>query len=109
MQTVKYVPTTIKKGDMVQIIAGRERGKTGKVARILRLKDRLVVEGLNMVKRHTKPSQKNPQGGIIEKESPLHYSNVLLLCPKCNRGVRVAVSTKGDKKIRSCKKCKTAI
>ncbi|MGE4234525.1 MAG: 50S ribosomal protein L24 [Bacteriovoracia bacterium] len=95
----------VRKGDMVQIIAGREKGKTGKVLRLLSGSDRLFVEKLNMVKRHTKPTQKNPQGGIVEKEASLHVSNVLLLCPKCNKGVRVAVKVKSDKKTRECKKC----
>lgn len=104
MQTVKVNPT-IRKGDMVQIIAGREKGKTGKVLKVLRDANRIVVEKLNVVKRHTRPSQKNPQGGIVEKEASLAYSNVLLLCPKCNRGVRVARKIEGGKKIRSCKKC----
>lgn len=109
MQTEKYVSTTIKKGDMIQVIAGREKGKTGKIASILRLKNRVLIDGLNLVKRHTKPTQKNPQGGILEKSASLHYSNVLLLCPKCNKGVRVKLLIKGDKKERVCKKCNTAI
>lgn len=104
MQTTKANPT-IRKGDMVQIIAGREKGKTGKVLRVVRDSNRIVVEKLNVVKRHSRPTQKNPQGGIVEKEAPLSYSNVLLLCPKCNRGVRVARKVEGDKKIRVCKKC----
>ncbi len=109
MQTVKHTPTIIKKGDMVQVIAGRERGKTGKVTSVLRERNRVLIEGLNTVKRATKPSQKNPQGGMVEKASPLHYSNILLLCPKCNRGVRVGTQAKGDKKTRACKKCGTEI
>ena len=95
----------IKKGDMVQIIAGREKGKTGKVLQVLKEKNSIVVEKLNLVKRHTKPTQSNPQGGISEKESPLNYSNVLLLCPKCNKGVRVGAKVSGGKKTRVCKKC----
>lgn len=100
---------TIKKGDMVQIIAGRENGKTGKVLEIVRNRHRIVVEKLNIVKKNSKPSQKSPQGGIVEKEASLHYSNVLLLCPKCNRGVRVSWKTQGEKKTRECKKCGSAI
>jgi large subunit ribosomal protein L24 len=104
MQTIQGNPV-IKKGDMVQIIAGREKGKTGKVLRVVRSNNRIVVEKLNLVKRHTKPTQGNPQGGILEKEGSLSYSNVLLLCPKCNKGVRVARKVEGDKKLRVCKKC----
>ncbi len=109
MQTIKFEPTLVKKGDMVQIIAGKEKGKTGKVMRVLRCKSRIIIENLNLVKRHTKPNQKNPQGGIIQKEASLNYSNVLLLCPKCSRGVRVGVKVEGDKKIRVCKKCSGTI
>lgn len=95
----------LKKGDMVQIIGGREKGKTGKVLRVLREKNRLFVEKLNMVKRNTRPTQANPQGGILEKEASLHASNVLLLCPKCNKGVRVGRKLVDGKKVRVCKKC----
>lgn len=108
MQTTSIKPV-IKKGDMVQIIAGREKGKTGKVLRVLPDVSRIVVEKLNIVKRHSRPTQKNPQGGIVEKEAALHYSNVLLLCPKCNRGVRVGRKVTGDKKLRVCKQCGEAI
>lgn len=101
--------TTIKKGDMVQIMAGRERGKTGKVLRVLSARTTVIVEKLNMVKRHAKPTQKNQLGGIVEKEAPLNISNVLLLCPKCNRGVRIGRSVKNEKKQRVCKKCGEAI
>jgi large subunit ribosomal protein L24 len=96
---------SVRKGDMVQIIGGKERGKTGKVLRVLTSESRIIVEKLNLIKRHTRPSQKNPQGGVLEKEAALHYSNVLLLCPKCNRGVRVGHKVEGDKKVRVCKKC----
>lgn len=87
----------IKKGDTVQVISGRERGKTGRVLEILRKKDRVLVEKLNMVKRHSKPSQKNQQGGIIEKEAPLPLSAVMPVCPKTNKGVRVRVKEVKEK------------
>ena len=106
---------SIRKGDQVQVIAGREKGKTGKVLRVDGKNDRLTVEKVNMVKRHVKPNQQNPQGGVIEKESQLHYSNVLLFCQKCNKGVRHGIrveeskkkgkATASAKKIRFCKKC----
>ena len=96
----------IRKNDVVQVISGREKGKSGKVLRVDRKSGRVTVEKLNMVKRHVKPSQKSPQGGISEKELPLHYSKVLLMCPKCNRGVRHGIEFKAEKKLRVCKRCK---
>lgn len=81
----------IRKGDLVQVIAGREKGKQGKIARVLPKTDRVVVEGLNMVKRHVKPSQKYPQGGIISKELPLHISNVMLFDPQAGKPTRVGM------------------
>lgn len=107
MQTLKS--PGIRKGDMVQIIAGREKGKTGRVMKVLPDSGRITIEKLNLVKRHSKPNQKSPQGGILDKEAPMSYSNVLLLCPKCNRGVRFGVKVAGEKKTRLCKKCGEAI
>ena len=108
MQTIQTAPS-IRKGDTVQIITGREKGKTGKILMVQRANNRVVIEKLNLVKRHTKPTQKSPQGGIVEKEGSISYSNVLLLCPKCNRGVRTGVKFQGDKKLRICKKCGESI
>ena len=68
----------IKKGDMVEVISGSDRGKTGRVLRVFPEKERVVVEGVNMIKRHTRPSQRNPKGGILQKEAPIHVSNVRL-------------------------------
>ncbi len=85
----------IVKGDLVEVISGDSRGAKrgdGKVAKVLhvnRQNDKIIVEGVNMIRRHTKPSQQNPQGGIVEKESPISRSNVLLVSPRLNRGVRV--------------------
>jgi len=88
----------IKKGDLVEVIAGKDRGKQGKVISILFDKGRVLVEKLNLIKRHTKPTQKNPQGGIVEKEAGIHLSNVMPVCPKTNKPARVGVKTvKGDK------------
>jgi len=110
MQTSKW---SIRKNDTVQVIAGREKGKSGKVLRVSQKTGRVTVGGLNMVKRHVKPSQKHPQGGLIEKETGLHFSNVLLFCTKCNRGVRhgIKVEKGGDrsKKARICKRCDAEI
>lgn len=96
----------VKKDDMVKIIAGKEKGKTGKVLRVFPAKGRVVVESLNVVKRHTRPTQLNPEGGIIEKEAPLSLSNVMLVCGSCNEAARTGVRTLDDgKKARYCKKC----
>ncbi len=78
----------VKVGDLVEVIAGKDRGKSGKVMRLYPEKDRVLVEGVNITKRHTRPDQQNPQGGVIENPAPIHVSNVLLMDPKVNRGVR---------------------
>ncbi len=95
----------IKKKDMVQVIAGREKGKTGKVIGVTKEKTRVLVEKVNLIKRHQRPDARG-QGGIVEKEAPLHLSNVMLFCSKCNSGVRVGYKMLEDgKKVRVCKKC----
>lgn len=93
-----------KKSDIVQVISGKHKGKKGKILRMLKDKSLIVVEKINMVKRHTKPSQTDPKGGIIEKEAPLHVSKVLPLSAKSNKPVRVAVWLK--EKERPAKKAK---
>ena len=112
-QTKEVGKLSLRKNDMVQVIAGREKGKTGRVLKVLEKNGRVLVEKTNMVKRHMKPSQQNPQGGLVEKESAIHYSNVLLMCPKCNRGVRhghkLEAGKKGEKKVRVCKRCETVL
>ena len=96
----------VRKGDTVVVVAGKEKGKRGKVLRILTKKERVLVERVNMVKRHTKPSQKHPQGGIIEKEGSIELSNVRLFCPKCDGPRRTGVKVREDgKKQRICRKC----
>ncbi|MFQ5466016.1 MAG: 50S ribosomal protein L24 [Thermodesulfobacteriota bacterium] len=100
---VKY---KVKKGDQVMIIAGRERGKTGDISRVEPGKGRVYVEKLNLVKRHQKPSAKFKHGGIIEKEAPIHISNVMVLCAKCKGPVRVGRKVLEDgTRVRFCKKC----
>jgi large subunit ribosomal protein L24 len=95
----------VHRGDLVVVIAGKEKGKRGKVLRMLHKKDRVVIERLNMVKRHTKPSQKSPQGGIVEKEGSVHISNVALWSEKQKKAIRVKiVLNEAGKKIRVCKK-----
>ncbi|KPA10763.1 50S ribosomal protein L24 [Candidatus Magnetomorum sp. HK-1] len=100
----------IRKGDMVKVIAGKDKGKSGKVLKIILKKDRAIVENVNMIKRHTKPNQLNRQGGIIEKESPVHWSNLMLECPKCIKPTRIQMQILEDnKKVRLCKKCNEII
>ena len=96
----------VKKGDVVQIIAGKDLGKRGRVLSVDRNRGRVVVEGANMVKKHMRPTQTSPQGGIIEKESSIASSNVLLYCSKCRLPVRYGKRFQNDgSKIRVCKKC----
>ena len=96
----------IRKNDKVMVIAGREKGKIGAVLKVIPRKDRAVIEKLNMVKRHTRAGGKSAQGGIIEKESPIHISNLMLVCGKCAEPARVGKKVLEDgSKVRFCKKC----
>ena len=94
----------IKSGDTVKVIAGDHKGSEGKVLRVYREKNKAIVEGVNMVSKHTKPSAKNPQGGIVKKEAPLHISNIALIDPKSKQPTRVGMKVEGDKKVRFSKK-----
>lgn len=94
------------KGDTVLVVSGNDRGKTGEVLAIFPDKDRVLVEGVNFIKRHTRPSQQNPQGGIVEREAPIHVSNAMLYCGKCGRGTRIRHRTlSDDSKVRVCAHC----
>ncbi len=95
----------VKKDDTVMVLTGKDKGKTGKILKVIPKKMRVIVEGVNIVKKHQKPTQANPEGGIITKEAPIHVSNVLLFCPKCAKGVRTKKKIEGDKKVRVCVKC----
>ena len=96
----------VKKDDLVMIVAGKDKGKSGKVLRVLPEKERVLVENLNLIKRHTRPSQTNNEGGIIEKEAPIAISNVQLLCPGCSKPARTGIKVLEDgSKARFCKKC----
>jgi large subunit ribosomal protein L24 len=98
----------VRKGDQVVVIAGKEKGKRGRVLRLVSDKGRVVIERINMVKRHTKPTQRNPRGGILEKEGSVEASNVALWCGKCVAPRRAKVDEKeGQKKRRVCVKCGT--
>jgi large subunit ribosomal protein L24 len=99
----------VRKGDSVVVIAGKEKGKRGRVLRLVTEKDRVVIERINMVKRHTKPTQRNPRGGILEKEGSVNASNVALWCGKCIAPRRARHEhNEGQKKRRVCIKCGTA-
>lgn len=100
----------IKRNDDVIVIAGKEKGKRGKVLRVIQEKGRVLVEGVNKVKRHTKPSRGFPEGGIIDKESALDVSNVMLFCSHCNKGARYRSNlTQDGRKVRVCVHCGTAL
>ena len=95
----------IKTGDTVKVIAGKDRGKTGKVLRSVPEKSRVVVEKVNMVKKAMRPTQANPQGGISTVGAPIHVSNVMLVCPSCGLPTRIGFKVDEDGKVRVCKKC----
>ena len=97
--TNKMTKFKIKSGDTVQVIAGDHKGTEGKVLKVLKDKNKAIIEGVNMVKKHTKPSAQNPQGGIVEKEAPIHMSNLSLLTSK-GETTRVGYKMEGDKKVR---------
>jgi large subunit ribosomal protein L24 len=94
----------IKKGDRVVLLAGKDKGRQGNVTRVFTAENRVLVEGVNMVQRHTRPSQTNPQGGIVNKEAPVHVSNVAHVDPKSGKPTRVGFRMDGDKKVRFAKK-----
>ncbi|MGD9202859.1 MAG: 50S ribosomal protein L24 [Chitinispirillia bacterium] len=100
----------LKKGDTVQIITGDNKGQTGKILKVIPDKGRVLVENRNIVKRHTKPTQKNQQGGILEKEAPIHISNLMLLCEKTEKPTRIGIRTlENGKRARYSKKSKELI
>jgi large subunit ribosomal protein L24 len=102
--------TRLKKNDLVEVMAGKEKGKTGKILKVIREKNQVLLEKVNMIKRHTRPSPTTGQGGIVEKEGPIQISKVKLVCPKCATATRFGLSVTGEgKKVRVCLKCKELI
>ena len=99
----------IKTGDIVRVIAGDHKGAEGKVLKVDREKNKAIVEGVNMVSKHTKPSAKSPQGGIVKKEAPIQISNISLIDPKTKETTRVGIKVEGDKKVRFSKKSNSVI
>jgi len=100
----------IRKNDTVMIMNGKDKGKTGKVLSVFLKQDRVLVQGLNLVKKHARRTKEDQQGGIIQREGPIHISNLMAVCQKCDRPARVGFSTLSDgTKIRICKRCKELI
>lgn len=96
----------IKKNDIVKVLTGKEKGKKGKILMVFPVEKKVIVERLNIVKRHTRPTQQMRQGGIIEKEGKIHISNVMIVCNKCDKTTRVSMKIlENGKKIRTCKHC----
>jgi len=96
----------IKKNDLVMVINGKEKGKSGRVLKVFPEKEKLIIEKINFIKKHSRPHGQQRRGGILEKEAPLHVSNVMLLCEKCNKPVRIGHRiVEGSKKARICRKC----
>jgi large subunit ribosomal protein L24 len=103
--------TPIRKNDNVVVVTGKDRGKRGRVLKVLPEKNRLVVEGVNFIKRHTRPNpQRQIKGGVVEREASLHASNVQLVCPECGKPTRVGRKILGDgRKVRICRKCEGVV
>jgi len=99
----------IRKDDTILVISGKYAGKKGKVLRASPSEDRLIVQRVNVHKKHQKPTKDMPQGGIIEAEGPIARSAVMLVCPKCSRPTRIRFKMDGDRKVRACGKCGEAI
>lgn len=96
----------IQKGDTVEVISGKDIGKRGEVLKVDPKNERVIVEGINIIHRHMRPTQDMPQGGIVENEGPIHISNVQLVCPRCDERARAGVERLDDgTKVRVCKKC----
>ena len=103
--------TPIRKNDNVVVTTGKDRGKRGRVLKVLPEKNRVIVEGVNFIKRHTKPNpQRGIKGGLVEREAPLHASNVQVVCPDCGRATRIGRKILGDgRKVRICRKCEGVV
>ncbi len=103
--------TPVRKNDNVVVTTGKDRGKRGRVLKVLRDKNRVVVEGVNFINRHTKPNpQKNIKGGVMKREAPLHASNVQVVCPECGAPTRIGHKLLGDgRKVRICRKCQGVV
>ena len=102
--------TPIRKNDTVAVTTGKYNGKRGRVLKVIPTTNRLIVEGVNMIKRHTRANpQRNVKGGIVEREGALHASNVQLVCPECGKMTRIGHTKQGDRKVRICRKCEGVV
>lgn len=99
----------IKKNDNVIIIKGKDHGKSGKIEKVLVARGKAVIAGLNKAKKHIKPTKKNPHGGIVDLNQPINVSNLMIVCPSCNKATRISFKITKDKKIRICNKCKQTL
>jgi len=102
--------TPIRRNDTVIVTTGKDSGKRGRVLKVIPDKNRVIVEGVNIIKRHTRPNpQRNIKGGIVEREGALHASNVQLVCPECGKMTRIGHTKQGDRKVRICRKCEGVV
>ncbi len=102
--------TPIRRNDQVIVTTGKDSGKRGRVLKVIPDKNRVIVEGVNVIKRHTRPNpQRNIKGGIVEREASVHASNVRIVCPECGKMTRVGRRVQGDRKVRICRKCEGVI
>jgi large subunit ribosomal protein L24 len=102
--------TPVRKNDTVVVRTGRDSGRRGRVLKVLPTANRVIVEGVNIIKRHTRPNpQRNIKGGIVEREGAVHASNVQLVCPECGKSTRVGFKMQGDRKVRVCRKCEGVV
>ena len=99
----------IRRDDIVLITSGKDKGKRGKVVRALPKEEKIVVEGINVRKKHVRPKRSGEKGQVVQKPAPLHISNAKLICPKCSKAVRIGYKVEAGKKYRICKKCKQEI
>ena len=95
----------LRKGDQVQVIAGKDLGKTGEITRVLVDAEKVIVDGVNVAKRHQRATKATMQGGIIDKDMPIHVSNVAIVCTSCGKHTRIGYRLDGDAKVRVCRKC----
>ena len=107
---MEMMKTKIKKDDKVKVLTGKDKGKIGKVLRIVKKTNRVVIENINVVKVNQKPTQANPQGGIVEKNMPIHVSNLMIMCNSCVKPTRISMKLLEDgKRVRICKQCNQQI
>lgn len=99
----------IKKGDTILVLAGKNKGATGKIEKLITRDKKIIVSGVNVVKKHLKPNAKNPHGGIVDYNAPIHISNAQIICPRCNKTTRIEHKITSQSKLRICKRCHEAI